>query len=100
MYNFVFNDTLLVLHHHVIVVTFILVSSLFQFTQGEECYQELIKDRTNLEHDIQIKANSLSIDSECMGSRRWFPVAAKLQPNSQLVNKFLLEKLETINNKH
>lgn len=75
--------------------------SLFQFTQGEECYQELIKDRTNLEHDIQIKANSLSIDSECMGSRRWFPVAAKLQPNSQLVNKFLLEKLDTItNNKH
>ena len=70
--------------------------SLFQFTQAEECYQELLKNKAKLEHDIQIKATSLFIDSElCLEGRRWFPVAAKLQPNCQLFNKVLTDKLES-----
>ena len=81
--------------HFIMFLLFLLVS-LFQCTQAEEVYQELLKNKTQLEHDIKSKALSKFIDSDlCLDSRRWFPVAAKLRPNCQLFNKFLLDKLET-----
>lgn len=77
-----------------------LFTNLFQLSQAEECYQELLKQNTNLEQDIEIKANSLFIDSElCMESRRWFPVSEKLQPRCQLFNSFLSDKLDAIDQK-
>ena len=79
----------------IMFLLFLLVS-LFQCTQAEEVYQELLKNKSKLEHDIKSKALSKFIDSDlCLDSRRWFPVAAKLRPNCQLFNKFLLDKLET-----
>ena len=78
-----------------ITIPSILVS-LFQFKQAEECYQELLKNKSSLEHDIKIKRNSLFIDSQlCLESRKIFPVAAKLQPNSELFNKVRLEMVES-----
>ena len=89
MYSEIFHVTF----HYVIII---LLVSLFQCTQAEEVYQELLKNKTQLEHDIKSKALSKFIDSDlCIDSRRWFPVAAKLRPNCQLFNKFLIDKLET-----
>ena len=68
--------------------------SLFQLEQAEESHQKLLKTKTDLEHDLEIKKNSLFIDSElCMGSRRWFPVK-RMQPNCQLLNKAIDSKYD------
>ena len=84
--------------HYVIII--LLLVSLFQCTQAEEVYQELLKNKSKLEHDIKSKALALFIDSElCMESRRWFPVSNKLQPDCQLFNSFLSDKLDTIKKK-
>ena len=54
--------------------------TLFQLKQAEECHQQLLKTKSQLEHDIEIKANSKFIDAEgCMQCRRLFPVT-RLQP--------------------
>ena len=43
--------------HFIMLLLFLLVS-LFQCTQAEEVYQELLKNKTQLEHDIKSKALS------------------------------------------
>ena len=61
--------------------------SLFQLKEAEACYQQLLKTKSELEHDIDIKANSKFIDSEgCMQCRRLFPVTRLTPACDVLVN--------------
>jgi len=48
--------------------------------EAEAQHQHLLKTRSNLETDLQIKMNSLFIDREkCMGMRRSFPISATIK---------------------
>ena len=69
------------------ILTTIILVSLFQLKEAEESYQELLKNKSNLEHDITIKANSLFIDSEgCLQCRRLFPVI-RMQPSCDIFSE-------------
>ena len=62
----------------------------FQLAQAEDCHQELLKNKSKLEHDIKVKANSLFIDSEgCLSCRKNFPVV-RLQPSCDILVKQLI----------
>ncbi|PIK49434.1 putative tektin-3 [Apostichopus japonicus] len=46
---------------------------------AESALQELVRTKSTLEHDLQVKNNSLYLDKEkCMGLRRTYPTTAKL----------------------
>lgn len=46
---------------------------------AEAALQELVRTKSTLEHDLQVKNNSLYLDKEkCMGLRRTYPTTAKL----------------------
>ena len=48
--------------------------------EAEAQHQQLLKTRSSLETDLQIKMNSLFIDREkCMGMRRSFPICATIK---------------------
>ena len=51
----------------------IMLLFLFQLSDAENSYQKLLKNKTALEQDIEIKAISLLIDKEeCLGNRKNF----------------------------
>jgi tektin-3 len=61
-----------------------------KLAQAEDCHQELLKNKSKLEHDIKVKANSLFIDSEgCLSTRKNFPVV-RLQPSCDVLVKQLI----------
>ncbi|XP_067002251.1 tektin-3 isoform X2 [Anabrus simplex] len=48
--------------------------------EAEAQHQQLLKTRSNLESDLQVKVNSLFIDREkCLGMRRSFPITATIK---------------------
>jgi tektin-3 len=48
--------------------------------EAEAQHQQLLKTRSNLETELQIKVNSLFIDREkCLGMRRSFPISATIR---------------------
>lgn len=48
--------------------------------EAEAQHQQLLKTRSSLESDLQVKVNSLFIDREkCMGLRRSFPITATIK---------------------
>lgn len=48
--------------------------------EAEAQHQQLLKTRSNLEIELQIKVNSLFIDREkCLGMRRSFPINATIK---------------------
>ena len=62
-----------------IVYKAILIIFLFLFRKlndAEHAHQDLLMNKSRLEHDLKIKSNSLYIDREkCLSSRKSFPVA-------------------------
>jgi tektin-3 len=48
--------------------------------EAETQHQQLLKTRSNLEKELQVKTNSLFIDREkCLGMRRSFPINATIK---------------------
>ncbi|KFQ25645.1 Tektin-5, partial [Merops nubicus] len=46
--------------------------------EAQDTLQMLMLNKSNLEHDISVKANSFSIDKKCMDMRRVFPSTPRL----------------------